>query len=162
MTAEMEFAGALSRALGPLYRVTVLDGSGAPQASFGTGEAGLGQRFTLRLPNSDTSICLEFDVGALEAADRLLHALAAPYQLAETSLGAFAHLEDALTSLIAQAEAAIGTPIAQMTRSQKQHLVRFLDERGAFTLRKAVERVADSLGVSRFTVYNYLDSARGT
>ena len=36
-----------------------------------------------------------------------------------------------------------------------------LDERGAFTLRKAVEDVADALGVSRFTVYNYLNSTVG-
>jgi predicted transcriptional regulator YheO len=36
--------------------------------------------------------------------------------------------------------------------------VRILDDRGAFTLRKAVEDVADSLRVSRFTVYNYLNS----
>ena len=34
--------------------------------------------------------------------------------------------------------------------------MRLLDERGAFRLRKAVEDVADALGVSRFTVYNYL------
>ena len=40
----------------------------------------------------------------------------------------------------------------------KQRAVRLLDERGAFTLRKAVEDVADALGVSRFTVYNYLNS----
>ena len=33
-----------------------------------------------------------------------------------------------------------------------------LDERGAFQLRKSVEEVADALGVSRFTVYNYLNA----
>ena len=48
-----------------------------------------------------------------------------------------------------------------MTRADKQQLVRYLDERGAFALRKAVESVAETLGVSRFTVYNYLDAARG-
>ena len=35
-----------------------------------------------------------------------------------------------------------------------------LNERGAFRYRKAVEDIADALGVSRFTVYNYLN-ARG-
>ena len=33
-----------------------------------------------------------------------------------------------------------------------------LDERGAFTLRRAVEQVADAMGVSRITVYNYLNA----
>ena len=32
-----------------------------------------------------------------------------------------------------------------------------VNERGAFTLRKSVEDVAEALGVSRFTVYNYLE-----
>ena len=47
-----------------------------------------------------------------------------------------------------------------MTREEKQALVRYLDDRGAFALKKAVEAVAETLGVSRFTVYNYLDSRR--
>ena len=34
--------------------------------------------------------------------------------------------------------------------------MRLLDERGAFMLRRAVEHVADAMGVSRITVYNYL------
>ena len=33
-----------------------------------------------------------------------------------------------------------------------------LDQRGAFTLRRAVEDVADALAVSRITVYNYLNA----
>jgi predicted transcriptional regulator YheO len=33
-----------------------------------------------------------------------------------------------------------------------------LDQRGAFTLRRAVEDVADATGVSRITVYNYLNA----
>ena len=39
-----------------------------------------------------------------------------------------------------------------------QAAVRRLDARGAFQLRRAVEEVADALGVSRFTVYNYLNA----
>jgi predicted transcriptional regulator YheO len=33
-----------------------------------------------------------------------------------------------------------------------------LDEQGAFTLRRAVEDVADAMGVSRITIYNYLNA----
>lgn len=54
----------------------------------------------------------------------------------------------------------MGKPLGHMSRTEKQQLVRFLDERGAFQLRKSVERVADMLGVSRFTIYNYLEAAR--
>ena len=66
-------------------------------------------------------------------------------------------LHDALPILIAEVEHDIGLPCAEMDRSQKQETVALLNERGAFTLRKSVEDVAEALGVSRFTVYNYLE-----
>ena len=68
-------------------------------------------------------------------------------------------LHDALPTLIAEVEHDIGRPCAEMDRSQKQETVALLNERGAFTLRKSVEDVAEALGVSRFTVYNYLERA---
>ncbi len=70
-----------------------------------------------------------------------------------------AELHGALDRLIAGVERQLGAPLAMLSREDKQRAVRLLDERGAFMLRKAVEDVADALGVSRFTVYNYLNSA---
>jgi DNA binding protein with HTH domain len=66
-----------------------------------------------------------------------------------------------LDRMIAAVEAELGTPLADMSREDKQRAVRLLDERGAFQLRKAVEEVADALSVSRFTVYNYLNAGGG-
>jgi len=51
-----------------------------------------------------------------------------------------------------------GSPLAELGREDKQRAIRLLDERGAFTLRRAVEDVSDSMGVSRITVYNYLNA----
>lgn len=64
----------------------------------------------------------------------------------------------ALERMIAAVEAELGGPLAELSREDKQRAVRLLDSRGAFQLRKAVEEVADALGVSRFTVYNYLNA----
>ena len=160
MTSEVEFVEAIARALGPLYRVTLVDVDGRVLSSFGTIEGSYGAKTAIPLPSSVNNMVLEMDVAAVEGADRVLHALAEPHSLAESPLGAFAHLQDALDRLLAQGQVAIGRPLEEMTRAEKRQLVRFLDERGAFALRKAVEQVADSLGVSRFTVYNYLDSSR--
>ncbi len=66
-------------------------------------------------------------------------------------------LQDALSTLIAEVEHDMDHPCAEMDRSQKQKAVALLSGRGAFTLRKSVEDVAEALGVSRFTVYNYLE-----
>jgi len=72
-----------------------------------------------------------------------------------------AELHGALDRLITGVERELGAPLAALSREDKQRAVRILDDRGAFTLRKAVEDVADALGVSRFTVYNYLNSSDG-
>jgi hypothetical protein len=63
-----------------------------------------------------------------------------------------------LDRMIGTVEAELGAPLAELSREDKQRAVRLLDERGAFQLRKSVEEVADVLGVSRFTVYNYLNA----
>jgi hypothetical protein len=67
----------------------------------------------------------------------------------------------ALERMIAGVESELGAPLVELSREDKQRAVRLLEARGAFQLRKAVEEVADALGVSRFTVYNYLNAGSG-
>ena len=67
-------------------------------------------------------------------------------------------LHGALDRLIDTVEAELGGPLPTLSREDKQRAVRLLDERGAFILRRAVEDVADAMGVSRITVYNYLNA----
>ncbi len=66
-------------------------------------------------------------------------------------------LTDALARLIADVEREVGAKLGELDRAGKQRAVRLLRERGAFGLRKSVSSVADALGVTRFTVYNYLN-----
>ena len=63
-----------------------------------------------------------------------------------------------LDRLIASVERDIGGKLSNLSRGDKQRAVRLLDERGAFDLRRSIDDVADALGVSRITVYNYLNS----
>ncbi|MEY2609675.1 MAG: hypothetical protein RLZZ128_324 [Actinomycetota bacterium] len=67
-------------------------------------------------------------------------------------------LHGALERLIESVEREMDCRLPNMNREQKQTAIRLLDERGAFTLRRAVEDVADAMGVSRITVYNYLNA----
>lgn len=69
-------------------------------------------------------------------------------------------LRDALDHMIEQVESDAGIALADMSREEKQAAVRTLDEQGAFQLRKAIEAVADAMGVSRITIYNYLNAIR--
>jgi hypothetical protein len=67
-------------------------------------------------------------------------------------------LYGALDRLIEQVEKELGCPLPNLSRHEKQLAVKLLDQRGAFILRRAVEDVADAMGVSRITVYNYLNA----
>ncbi len=69
-------------------------------------------------------------------------------------------LHDALTRMIGDVELELGAPLVALSREGKQAAVRLLDARGAFLLRKAVEDVADAMGVSRITIYNYLNAEK--
>jgi hypothetical protein len=69
-------------------------------------------------------------------------------------------LHGALDRLIEQVEHELGGKLPALSREDKQEAVRLLDDRGAFLLRRSVELVADALGVSRITVYNYLNAIR--
>jgi hypothetical protein len=69
-------------------------------------------------------------------------------------------INDTLAGLIASIEAELGGPLGSLDRVGKQIAVRILDERGAFAIRRAIEEVADAMGVSRITIYNYLNVIR--
>ena len=62
-----------------------------------------------------------------------------------------------LEQILADIAAELGDPLSELPRAEKQRAVRLLEERGAFAYRKSAETVAEALGVTRFTVYNYLN-----
>lgn len=66
-------------------------------------------------------------------------------------------LSDSLDHILAAMERRHGMPLSSLDRKAKQSVVRTLEARGAFSVRHGVETVASALGVSRFTVYNYLN-----
>lgn len=69
-------------------------------------------------------------------------------------------LNEALQGMIASVEKELGGRLGDLPRDAKQAAIRILDERGAFTIRKAIEDVAEVMGVSRITIYNYLNAIR--
>ena len=69
-------------------------------------------------------------------------------------------LSHALELLVSRIETELGATLADLDRVGKQRAVRMLDEQGAFLLRKSIEYVADAMGVSRITIYNYLNAIK--
>jgi hypothetical protein len=67
-------------------------------------------------------------------------------------------VQGTLERMIGAIEEELGAPLAQLSREDKQRAVQVLADRGAFELRRSVETVAEAMGVSRFTIYNYLNA----
>ena len=64
------------------------------------------------------------------------------------------------SSLINDALAHQDVPPEQMDRAQRIEVIRYLDQHGAFLVTKAGERIANLLGISKYTLYSYLDTVR--
>ncbi|WP_158844141.1 aminotransferase class V-fold PLP-dependent enzyme [Saccharothrix deserti] len=63
--------------------------------------------------------------------------------------------------LVERAVTAVGVPVELMKKSHKSQVVRVLDEAGLFLIRDSVDYLAGVLGVTRYTIYNYLNEIRG-
>lgn len=67
-------------------------------------------------------------------------------------------LHGALERAVSAVEREVGTRLGEMKRAEKQMAIRRLDERGAFLVRGAAEDVASWMGVSKVTIYSYLNA----
>ena len=71
------------------------------------------------------------------------------------------NVNDLLEELIRQSAQLVGKPVALMTKDDKIKAIRFLNESGAFTIMKAGQRVCNFFGISKYTLYSYIDESKG-
>lgn len=62
--------------------------------------------------------------------------------------------------LIQDAAREVGKPIELMDKDEKTRIVCILEKKGLFLVKGAINKVAKTLQVSKYTVYNYLDDIR--
>ncbi len=62
-----------------------------------------------------------------------------------------------LADLFEQCVNELGKPLEALTKADRLRVVALLRERSAFSYRKSVPYVAQQLGVSRYTIYKYLE-----
>jgi predicted transcriptional regulator YheO len=65
-------------------------------------------------------------------------------------------LGNMLDRIIAECVKRVGKPVSLMTKRDRKQVVSILEERGVFRLRRSVSLVAQRLGVTEKTIYNYL------
>lgn len=66
-------------------------------------------------------------------------------------------IDEYSSNIVAEAIAAVGVPVDLMKKVHKVAVVTALNHKGYFLLKESVETLAQALGVTRFTIYNYLN-----
>lgn len=66
------------------------------------------------------------------------------------------NVQDLLDELISQSVALVGKPVPLMTKEDKIRAIQFLNQTGAFLITKSSDKVAKHFGISKFTLYSYL------
>lgn len=67
------------------------------------------------------------------------------------------NVSDLLDDLIEQSVTLVGKPVALMNKEDKVRAIRFLNEHGAFLVTKSGDKVAKYFGISKYTLYSYID-----
>ncbi|MGO5097157.1 helix-turn-helix transcriptional regulator [Agathobaculum sp. LCP25S3_E8] len=113
------------------------------------------------------SLCMNYDITALVAGQTAIMKLTgsdgsgntgeAKSNAGEVFTG---NIDELLEILMKEAVENTGHALDELDKDDKVAVVRYLDNKGVFLIKKSAERVADFLGISRFTVYNYLNEAQ--
>ena len=115
-------------------------------------------------------LCINVDISGLLRAQEILGAITASHPPAsrpapdptapEVHETFSVTVEELTVNAVKGAIAAVGIPLDLMKKQHKLEVVRLLEERGVFLIRDAVEYVAQALGISRFTIYNYFNELK--
>lgn len=70
------------------------------------------------------------------------------------------NVSDLLDELIDQSVAIVGKPVALMSKEDKVKAIQFLNETGAFLITKSGDKVCKFFGISKYTLYSYIDEAK--
>lgn len=109
------------------------------------------------------AFCINLDVSQWEAArdliERLCRVEVAPGHEAPVE-NFTADVRSTIAAMLREALATVGKPAPALSKEERIAVVGELDRRGAFLVRGVVGQIARALGVSRYTLYNYLDAAR--
>jgi len=105
------------------------------------------------------AMCINLDITQVLKTQRLLE------DLTSTPKGAIdegfeTSVDEALDLLIRDAIRTTRKEVSAMDREDKIHVISYLETKGAFLIRYSIDRVAQSLNISKFTVYNYLEEVK--
>ena len=70
------------------------------------------------------------------------------------------NVNDLLDNLIRQSVELVGKPVALMNKDDKIKAISFLNDAGAFLITKSGDKVSEHFGISKFTLYSYINEVK--
>lgn len=103
-------------------------------------------------------VAINYDISALLMIDASLQSLMhVEEQKQDEPTAIVGNVHDMLDSLIEQSVSLVGKPAALMNKEEKVRAIQFLNDAGAFLITKSGDKVAKYFGISKFTLYSYID-----
>lgn len=106
------------------------------------------------------SLCINVDLSEVEIAHAALGRLLRQYSSENTPQNAQTDLESMMEEIIDSSLSQSGRAGKPMNKKEKLEAVRVMQDRGMFIVKGGVEKAASKLGVTRYTIYNYLDEIK--
>ncbi len=106
------------------------------------------------------SLCINYDVTDLILAQRSIQHAANMMETADTKETFTSNVDELLEVLMQDTINLVGKPVDRMTKDDKVMAVKYLDSKGAFLIKKSVEKVSEFYNISKFTLYNYLGEGK--
>ena len=104
---------------------------------------------------------INYDVTALMNVDAALQAITTVEKDAKQNEGRIPlNVNDLLDNLINESVKKIGKPPALMNKEEKIRAIHFLRDAGAFLITKSGDKVSSFFGISKFTLYSYIDQSK--
>ncbi len=102
-------------------------------------------------------LSINFDISALLMVEQAVSGITStPCGRREENI-AVVNVNDMLDGLIEQSVALVGKPAALMNKDDKVRAIQFLSQHGAFLVTKSGDKVAKYFGISKYTLYSYID-----
>ena len=105
-------------------------------------------------------LAINNDITLTVACEHALHSYNTSLQSSKEPEPISTNVSDLLDSLIDQSIRMVGKPAALMDKGEKVRAIRFLNDSGAFLITKSGPKVCQIFGISKYTLYSYLDEAK--
>ena len=104
---------------------------------------------------------INYDISELMMAENALHELTATAETERGEPQKIVNVNDLLDELIEQSVKLVGKPVALMNKDDKMKAIGFLSQSGAFLVTKSGDKIAKYFGISKYTLYSYIDKQEG-